>query len=180
MVDASPVPLPPGLSPASPLFLREEEVRRGIELLYFGHSHMIRGADRILAGHGLGRAHHRALYFIARRPGLAVSELLRLLAITKQSLARVLAELVARGLVRQEVGPHDRRQRLLFLTDSGRRLEAELFEALRARMAEAYARAGQAAVTGFWTVLMGLIPVEDRALVLSLDARAARDRTPPD
>lgn len=173
MVDALSAPLPPGLSPASPLFLREEEVRRGIELLYFGYSHMIRGADAILERHGLGRAHHRALYFIARRPGLAVSELLRLLAITKQSLSRVLAELVARGLVRQEVGTLDRRRRLLTLTEAGTALEAELFEALRSRVSEAYARAGQGAVTGFWAVLMGLIPVEERALVLSLDAGTA-------
>jgi DNA-binding MarR family transcriptional regulator len=173
MVDTSPAALPTGLVPASPLFLREEEVRRGIELLYFGYSHMIRGADAILARHGLGRAHHRALYFVARKPGLAVSDLLRLLAITKQSLSRVLAELVARGLVRQEVGTLDRRQRLLRLTEAGAALEAELFEALRARVTEAYGRAGQAAVTGFWAVLMGLIPVEDRALVLSLEPSRA-------
>ncbi len=173
MVDASSVTLPPGLSPASPLFLREDEVRRGIELLYFGYSHMIRGADAILERHGLGRAHHRALYFIARKPGLPVSDLLRLLSITKQSLSRVLAELVARGLVRNEVGALDRRQRLLRLTEAGIELEAELFEALRARVTEAYGRAGQAAVTGFWAVLMGLIPVEDRALVLSLETSRA-------
>jgi DNA-binding MarR family transcriptional regulator len=179
MVDASSVMLPHGLVPASPLFLREQEVRRGIELLYFGYSHMIRGADSILDGHGLGRAHHRALYFIARRPGLPVSELLRLLAITKQSLSRVLADLVRNGLVQQDVGTHDRRQRLLRLTDAGRSLEAELFEALRVQVTEAYGRAGQNAVTGFWAVLMGLIPIEDRALVLSLDAGGeARDRAP--
>ncbi|MCS6987492.1 MAG: MarR family transcriptional regulator [Sphingomonadaceae bacterium] len=154
---------------ASPLFLREAEIRRGIELLYFGHAAMVRGADRILAARGLGRAHHRALYFIGRRPGLAVSELLRLLAITKQSLSRVLSDLQRLGLVESRVGEADRRQRRLRLTAEGERLEAELFAALKERMARAYAQAGQAAVGGFWAVLSGLIPPEDRALVLALD-----------
>lgn len=162
---------------ASPLFLRDSEVRRGVELLYFGYASMIRGADRILAARGLGRAHHRALYFIARRPGLAVSDLLRLLAITKQSLSRVLADLVREGLVESRVGEEDRRQRRLRLTGTGAQLEAELFEALRERVAGAYAQAGQDAVSGFWAVLMGLIPPQDRALVLALDrdGRARRE-----
>src|SRR3546814_10010041 len=71
--------------PASPLFLREPEIRRGIELLYFGYSHMTRAADQRLESQGLGRAHHRALYFIARSPDLKVSDLLGLLSITKRS-----------------------------------------------------------------------------------------------
>jgi DNA-binding MarR family transcriptional regulator len=183
MVDASRPPLvaDPGLSRASPLFLREAEIRRGIELIYFGYASMIREADSLLAEQGLGRAHHRALYFIARQPGLAVSSLLRLLAITKQSLSRVLADLVARGLVAQQVGTFDRRQRLLTLTPAGAALEAQLFEAIRARMAAAYQSAGQQAVSGFWAVLSGLIPPAERALVDELDRAARRpagsDRT---
>ncbi|QMW23961.1 MarR family winged helix-turn-helix transcriptional regulator [Sandaracinobacteroides saxicola] len=155
---------------ASPLFLREAEVRRGIELLYFGYSHMIRGADALLATRGLGRAHHRALYFIARRPGMTVSDLLRLLAITKQSLSRVLQDLTAANLVAVDVGPTDRRQRLLSLTPDGAMLDAELFDALRERVASAYAEAGQGAVSGFWDVLTGLIPPADRPLVESLQS----------
>ena len=98
---------------ASPLFLREPELRRGMELLYFGQSHLTRTIDRGLAAQGLGRAHHRALYFIARRPDMTVSDLLALLAITKQSLGRVLNELNERGLVETRPGERDRRQRLL-------------------------------------------------------------------
>jgi DNA-binding MarR family transcriptional regulator len=154
--------------PASPLYLREDEIRRGIELLYFGYQSMVRGADTILAREGFGRAHHRALYFIARSPGLAVGDLLRLLAITKQSLGRVLGELQANGLVEQAVGTADRRQRLLRLTAQGAALEAALFAELEAGMAGAYGEAGQAAVTGFWSVLIGLIAPGDRALVDSL------------
>lgn len=150
-------------STASPLFLREAELRRGMELLYFGHSHLTRSIDRGLAEQGLGRAHHRALYFIARRPDMTVSELLALLAITKQSLGRVLGELTERGLVETRAGTRDRRQRLLRLTAEGLALESQLFEAVRRRMSAAYARAGQHAVSGFWAVLEGLIPEGERA-----------------
>jgi DNA-binding MarR family transcriptional regulator len=171
MIDASAPDRPSALAArtASPLFLREEEIRRGIELLYFGYASMIRGADAILAERGLGRAHHRALYFIARQPGLSVSDLLRLLAITKQSLSRVLADLVRLDLVEPKVGMLDRRRRLLRLTPAGETLEAALFEALRERVGEAYAGAGQQAVTGFWAVLAGLVPPADRAMIAGLD-----------
>ena len=153
---------------ASPLFLREPEIRRGIELMLFGYSRLARSADMVLAGHGLGRAHHRALYFIARRPGLTVGELLRLLAITKQSLGRVLGDLTSRDLVESASGEHDRRQKLLRLTKAGATLEAMLFDAFREQLSGAYASAGQDAVTGFWQVLEGLLPVEDRALANDL------------
>jgi DNA-binding MarR family transcriptional regulator len=160
---------PTGQVPAaSPLFLREAEIRRGIELLYFGYSSLTRSADEALIGQGLGRAHHRALYFIARQPDLTVSALLRLLAVTKQSLGRVLNELMTRGLVETRVGTFDRRQKLLRLTSDGAALEAQLYEALRERLAGAYSHAGQNAVTGFWQVLEGLIPIEDRALAIDL------------
>jgi DNA-binding MarR family transcriptional regulator len=160
------------IPPASPLFLREAEVRRGIELLYFGYANLTRSADAKLAGQGLGRAHHRALYFIARQPDLTVSALLRLLAVTKQSLGRVLNELTTRGLVETRVGPFDRRQKLLRLTDAGAALEAELYDVLRERLAVAYSHAGQTAVTGFWHVIEGLIPIEDRALAIELSRKS--------
>ena len=153
---------------ASPLFLREAEIRRGIELMLFGYSRLTRSADGALATQGLGRAHHRALYFIARRPGLTVGGLLRLLVVTKQSLGRVLGDLTARGLVVAECGEHDRRQKLLRLTEAGATLEAALFDAFREQLSAAYASAGQEAVTGFWQVLEGLLPIEDRALANDL------------
>lgn len=155
-------------STASPLFLREDEIRRGIELLYFGYSHMTRAIDADLGKQGLGRAHHRALYFIARQPDLIVSELLSLLAITKQSLGRVLNDLIERGLVETRPGSRDRRQKQLRLTAEGSRMEAALFEALRTKMAAAYVQAGQGSVSGFWQVLEGLIPPEDRTMVFGL------------
>ncbi|MGK6356811.1 MarR family transcriptional regulator [Sphingomonas sp. DT-207] len=151
--------------PASPLFLREPEIRRGVELLYFGYANLTRSIDAGLARQGLGRAHHRALYFIARKPDLTVSELLSILAITKQSLGRVLGDLAERELVETRTGERDRRQRLLRLTPAGAALEAELFDALREKMSAAYSSAGQGAVGGFWAVLEGLVPESEKARV---------------
>ncbi len=153
---------------ASPLFLREAEIRRGIELLYFGYSHLNRAVDERLAKQGLGRAHQRALYFIARQPGLIVSDLLKLLAITKQSLGRVINDLAARDLVVSVQGRTDRRQKLLKLTEAGTALEARLFDDLREQLSHAYGEAGQNAVSGFWQVLEGLIPAEEIARIIAL------------
>ena len=153
---------------ASPLFLREPEIRRGCELLYFGYSHLTRAIDQLLAEKGLGRAHHRALYFIARQPDMTVSQLLALLAITKQSLGRVLNELGSRGMVETRPGDRDRRQRLLRLTPAGAEFETTLFEGMRRKMTAAYADAGQGAVGGFWAVLEGLIPEGERKRVQAL------------
>ena len=153
---------------ASPLFLREHEVRRGVELLFFGYTRLTRSIDEGLAEHGLGRAHHRALYFIARQPDLTISALLKILAITKQSLGRVLTDLAERGLVETRAGNVDRRQKLLRLTGQGAEFEAQLFDALRNNLAAAYGAAGQESVTGFWRVLEGLIPPADKAMVATL------------
>jgi DNA-binding MarR family transcriptional regulator len=157
--------------PASPLFLREDEVRRGVELLFFGYTRLTRSIDQLLVEYGFGRAHHRALYFIARQPDLPVSALLRILSITKQSLGRVLNDLSAKGLVETRAGEIDRRQKLLRLTDEGSAFEARLFDALRSGLSAAYASAGQESVTGFWRVLEGLIPEEERGIVLKLQGR---------
>lgn len=168
-------PPPPGLatanpvrSGASPLFLTEPELRRGIELLHFGQAHLLRALDAILTPRGLGRAHQRALYFIARQPNLSVSDLLRLLAVTKQSLGRVVADLVAQELVEIRPGTLDRRQRLLRLTPAGATLEADLYRRLSTVLGAAYAAAGQDAVDGFWAVLEGLIPPVERARIPAL------------
>ena len=95
---------------ASALFLREEEVRRGIEYQFFGHGALWRAIDVRLAENELGRAHYRALYFIARAPGITISDLLGLLGITKQSLGRVVKELEAREFLTTRQGGRDRRQ----------------------------------------------------------------------
>jgi DNA-binding MarR family transcriptional regulator len=156
------------LSVAPALFLREAELRRGMELIYFGYRDFTSAPNAILERHDFGRAHHRALYFIGRQPGLIVSELLTYLKITKQSLARVLSDLQARGLVQTEIGTKDRRQRSLRLTDAGAALELELFEAARITMQRAYSTAGAQAVSGFWQVLLALVDPAERASIEKL------------
>ena len=98
------------------LFLRKETLRRGIELLFYAYRDFTSEADSILSEIGLGRAHHRVLYFVGKYSGMTVSDLLSILRITKQSLSRVLSHLIAEGYVRQQIGDTDKRQRLLFLT----------------------------------------------------------------
>ncbi|MCG8356974.1 MAG: MarR family transcriptional regulator [Kiloniellales bacterium] len=146
----------------NPLFLREEELRQGIELLFFAYRDFTAEPDRILARYGFGRAHHRVIYFVGRHPSITVSELLGILNITKQSLSRVLGQLVREGFVSQRPGPQDRRQRLLTLTEKGFALERELSENQRARIARAYRAAGAEAVEGFRKVMLSLINEEDR------------------
>src|SRR5688500_10647038 len=90
-----------------------------VELLFFAYRDFTREADAILAEYSLGRAHHRVLHFVNRHPGLRVADLLEILKITKQSLARVLKDLVDQGWILQKAGDRDRRQRLLHATEKG-------------------------------------------------------------
>jgi DNA-binding MarR family transcriptional regulator len=140
-----------------PFFAREDAVRDGIELLFFAYRDFTAEPDAILARYGFGRAHHRVIHFVGRHPQMTVSELLGILRITKQSLSRVLSELVQQGFVAQRPGAHDRRQRLLELTAEGRALEREVSAPQRSRVAEAYMQAGGAAVDGFRKVLLAII-----------------------
>ncbi|MEQ9200582.1 MAG: MarR family transcriptional regulator [Rhodospirillales bacterium] len=162
-------------SGVNPLFLREEELRQGIELLFYAYRDFTAGPDAILAEIGLGRAHHRAIYFIGRNPDITVSELLAILRITKQSLSRVLGQLVREGYVSQRTDEVDRRKRLLCLTEQGDALERRLTADQRARMARAYREAGAEAVDGFRSVLLGMI--YDSA---SVSATLKDDADPPD
>ena len=153
---------------ASALFLREAEERRGIEYLFFAHGALWRTIDTRLAEKELGRAHYRALYFIARQPGLTITDLLMLLGITKQSLGRVIKELEARVMIATRPGNRDRRQKELRLTDAGRAIEAAVFSQLRDAMSRAYTHAGQQAVTGFWQVSEALMSPRERTRVAKL------------
>ena len=147
---------------ANPLFLREPDLRQGIELLFYAYRDFTAEPDAILAKIGFGRAHHRVIHFVGRQPGMTVSELLDILKITKQSLSRVLSQLVHQGYITQRPGTRDRRQRLLDLTPKGAELERRLSEGQRALVARAYRAAGAEAVDGFRKVLLGLINEADR------------------
>ena len=144
------------------LFLTDEQLRQGIEAMFFAYRGFTADPDRILADMAYGRAHHRAIHFINRAPGTTVNNLLNILGVTKQSLNRVLRTLIADGLVQSKVGRNDKRERHLFLTDEGRKLEQELSDAQRARMRLAFRTGGPEAVAGFRTVLEAMMDPEMR------------------
>lgn len=152
------------------LFLREEQMRLAQDMLFFAYRDFTGAADVILDELGLGRAHHRALHFIGRAPGMTVGDLLAILRITKQSLARVLTALVDQGYVAQLPGRSDRRQRLLSLTKAGQDLERRLFERQRERLAVAYREAGGPAVEGFRRVMRGVMEPPARAYMERAEA----------
>tara|TARA_B100000497_G_C7589358_1_gene354441 strand:- start:498 stop:995 length:498 start_codon:yes stop_codon:yes gene_type:complete len=135
------------------LFLTDDQLLQGIELLFFAYRGFTSDPDLILENYTYGRAHHRAIHFIQRRPGTTVNSLLEILGVTKQSLNRVLRQLIEDGLVESKVGEKDRRERHLFLTKSGKDLESELSLAQRKRLRTAYKEAGPDAVQGFRKVL---------------------------
>ena len=143
--------------PSHPHAITEEEVRQGIELLFFAYRDFTAEPDAILARYGFGRAHHRVIHFVGRHPQMTVSELLAILRITKQSLSRVLGQLVRQEFIIQQPGSYDRRQRLLELTPKGRNLERQLSKPQRARIADAYRQAGSQAVEGFRKIMLGII-----------------------
>jgi DNA-binding MarR family transcriptional regulator len=148
----------PDVKSAPPLpALRETELRQGIELLFYAYRDFTHEPDTMLAKYGFGRAHHRVIYFVGRHPGMSVTDLLGILRITKQSLSRVLGQLVRQGFVRQTPGSRDRRQRLLELTEKGVALERDLSENQRRRVGRAYREAGPEAVEGFRKVMLGII-----------------------
>jgi DNA-binding MarR family transcriptional regulator len=149
--------MPDVKSAANLLFLREDDLRQGIELLFYTYRDFTAEPDAMLARYGFGRAHHRVIYFVGRHPHMTVTELLGILRITKQSLSRVLGQLVRQGFIHQRPGSRDRRQRLLELTDKGLELERQLSENQRQRIAKAYREAGGAAVEGFRKVMLGII-----------------------
>jgi DNA-binding MarR family transcriptional regulator len=144
------------------LFLTDEQLRKGIEAMFFAYRGFTADPDRILADMAYGRAHHRAIHFIRRSPGTTVNNLLTILGVTKQSLNRVLRTLIEDGLVESRVGRRDKRERHLYLTERGADLEGQLSDAQRERMRAAYRAAGPAAVAGFRQVLEAMMDPEIR------------------
>jgi DNA-binding MarR family transcriptional regulator len=154
----------------SPLYLREDELRQSTELLFYAYRGFTAQADSILGQHKFGRAHHRVIYFVGRYPSISVAELLGILRITKQSLSRVLSQLIDDGFITQRPGTRDRRQRLLNLTEKGVELERHLSADQRERIATAYREAGPQAVEGYRKVLLAMIDPRDRDRLLGTDA----------
>jgi DNA-binding MarR family transcriptional regulator len=150
------------------LFLTDEQLRQGIEAMFFAYRGFTADPDRILTELAYGRAHHRAIHFINRAPGTTVNNLLAILGVTKQSLNRVLRTLISDGLVESRVGKIDKRERHLFLTEQGQSLESRLSDAQRARMRAAFREAGPAAVAGFKQVLEAMMDTDMRRAHIQL------------
>ena len=158
--------------PAAPRPRRqpEAELLAFAELLFFAYRDFVSDPDKILKDYDFGRAHHRVIHFVGRHPGICVAELLDILRITKQSLGRVLRQLIDTGHIRQEAGEADRRQRLLYLTRRGQDLHERLMAPQAQRVRAAIAAGGGAASRD---VLFRLVDAADRNHVLALLDRAA-------
>ncbi|MEP9351778.1 MarR family transcriptional regulator [Xanthobacter sp. KR7-225] len=149
-----------------------------IELFFFAYRDFVGDPDEILAPIGFGRAHHRVVHFVNRHPGMRVTDLLDILRITKQSLGRVLRELVDEGFVESRAGASDRRQRLLFPTPKGETLARQFIEIQSRRIARALDACGPNGREGASRFLLAMINPDDRVAVERLIQRADRARRP--
>jgi DNA-binding MarR family transcriptional regulator len=149
-----------------------------IELLFFAYRDFVGDADEVLHKLGFGRAHHRVLHFVNRNPGMKVADLLDILNITKQSLGRVLKQLVDQGYVVQKEGARDRRQRLLYATAKGEALSLELAALQTERIDRAFDEYGPGAHDAARRFLIAMIDDDNRSEVLRLVARGDRAGKP--
>jgi len=143
-----------------------------IELLFFAYRDFVGDPDEVLAKLGFGRAHHRVLHFVNRNPGMKVAELLDVLRITKQSLGRVLKQLIDEGYVVQREGANDRRQRLLYVTQAGKELAMQLAGLQTARISGVLAELGAGGREAATRFLAGMIDPENRERVLRMIAHS--------
>ena len=148
-----------------------------VELLFFAYRDFTSGPDAVLEEYGFGRAHHRVLHFVHRNPGLRVADLLDILKITKQSLARVLKQLIDKGFIMQRAGNDDRRERRLFVTAKGGRLSEKLSGQQTQHIEAALAKAGPGAAEFARRFLFAMITESDRPRVEALVKLAAGTRT---
>src|SRR6202142_4150295 len=149
-----------------------------IELLFFAYRDFVGDPDEVLSKLGFGRAHHRVLHFVNRNPGMKVADLLEILSITKQSLGRVLKQLVDQGFVVQKEGAQDRRQRLLYVTPKGEALALKLADLQTQRINRAFGEPGPNAHDAGRRFLTAMIDADNREGVLRLITRAERAAKP--
>ncbi len=145
-----------------------------IELLFFAYRDFVGDPDEVLLKLSFGRAHHRVLHFVNCNPGMKVADLLEILNITKQSLGRVLKQLVDQGYVLQKEGAQDRRQRLLYVTPKGEALALKLANLQTQRINRAFGELGPNAHEAARRFLTSMIDTDNRESVLRLITRADR------
>jgi DNA-binding MarR family transcriptional regulator len=177
-INISSAPERPPAAQAEPSPSGGEPIWDLIELLFFAYRDFVSDPDDVLAKFGFGRAHHRVLHFVNRHPGMKVADLLDVLKITKQSLGRVLKQLVDQGYVVQREGENDRRQRLLYVTPKGEALAMKLAGLQTERIARALTELGPAAHDAARRFLVAMIDADGRDGVQKLIARADRARRP--
>ncbi len=157
-------------NPSDALSLNENELenlRQSIELLFLAYRDFTAEPDEILSRYGFGRAHHRVIYFVGRNPGMTVSKLLDILQITKQSLARVLRQLVEEGFIEKRLDHKDGRRRLLYLLKKGSEIEILLTRLQAKRIRAAFELSGENVESAFKNVLRGIINEKDRGRVIN-------------
>src|SRR5579871_4454180 len=147
-----------------------------IELLFFAYRDFVGDPDEVLVKLGFGRAHHRVLHFVNRNPGIKVADLLDILKITKQSLGRVLKQLIDEGYIVQREGAQDRRQRLLYASPAGERLAMQLAALQTARISRVLGELGPGGRETIRRFLSAMIDADDRDRVLLMIGRADRAR----
>ena len=156
---------------------KDRDFNDAIELMFFAYRDFIADPDVILEAHGFGRAHHRVLHFVAGNPGISIADLLDILRVTKQSLARVLRDLIDGDYVEQRIGANDRRKRLLHLTQKGAALHGKLIAPQEKRFAEVLAALGPQAFEQWKKTMRLVINGEDRENVDELIRRSRAART---
>ena len=145
--------------------------------MFFSYRDFISDPDAILHKHGFGRAHHRVLHFVGCNPGLSIANLLNILRVTKQSLARVLRELIDEGYINQKIGVHDRRKRLLFLTTKGHKLHDSLIAPQIGRFEQVAAEVDTATFNSWKNVMRLMINPADRENVDDLIATSRKAKS---
>jgi DNA-binding MarR family transcriptional regulator len=156
--------------------MTDAEAAALVELLFFAYRDFVADPDGILDELDFGRAHHRVLHFVGRSPGMTVAQLLDILRITKQSLSRVLKDLLEKGYVHQKAGEDDRRQRLLYLTQKGEVLWQELMEPQKRRFRRAVSEVPEGTGNDYRTLLLHLINPENRKAAQDWIARSTDER----
>jgi DNA-binding MarR family transcriptional regulator len=156
---------------STPLSIADRPEITFIELLFFAYRDFTSDPDAVLMAYGFGRAHHRVVHFVNRHPGIRVADLLDILKITKQSLGRVLKQLIDTGFIEQRPGPLDRRQRLLYPTEAGRALALRLIEPQEKRIGAALEELSPAERTGAERFLRLIIDTPEREKVAQLIRR---------
>jgi DNA-binding MarR family transcriptional regulator len=160
-----------GVAVATPLGSADTPEIPFIELLFFAYRDFISDPDAALESYGFGRAHHRVIHFVNRHPGIRVADLLDILKITKQSLGRVLKQLLDKGFIEQQPGPQDRRQRLLYPTEAGRALALRLLDLQARRLGEALATLSPSEREGAEKFLRLIVDADERDKVNRLIGR---------